>query len=185
MESYLSSVIKQFNYYQNLGDRTMAQLSDSELFEEPALHANSIAVIVKHLHGNMLSRWVDFLTTDGEKDTRNRDGEFEPTLKSRADVVAAWEEGWSAVFTALEPLVETDLERTIYIRNEGHSVTEAINRQLCHYSYHIGQVVFIGKLFRKDAWESLSIPRNASAEYNADKFSKDKGDAHFTDSEIK
>lgn len=185
MESYLTSAIKQFKYYENLGTRTFAQLSDAELITEPALHANSVSVIVKHLHGNMLSRWVDFLTADGEKESRDRDGEFEQSLNTRAEIEQAWQEGWQTVYAALEPLTESDLERVVYIRNEGHSVAEAVNRQLCHYAYHVGQIVFIGKMYRKEEWKSLSIPRNASGDYNAEKFSKDKGRTHFTDSEMK
>lgn len=185
MESFLSSAIKQFKYYENLGSRAMVQLSDADLVCEPVIGVNSIAVIVKHMHGNMLSRWVDFLTSDGEKESRDRDGEFEQTLHSRREIEKAWKAGWQEVYNALEPLSEADLERTIYIRNEGHSVIEAVNRQLCHYAYHVGQIVFIGKLIRKDDWQSLSIPKNASKDYNADKFSKAQGKSHFTDSEIK
>lgn len=185
MESFLSSAIKQFKYYENLGTRTFAQLSDDDLLKEPTAGENSIAIIVKHLHGNMLSRWVDFLTSDGEKDSRDRDGEFEQTLNSRIEIENAWKEGWQAVYSALEPLATDDVERTVYIRNEGHSVVEAVNRQLCHYAYHVGQIVFIGKMFRKDEWQSLSIPKHASKHYNADKFSKEKGKSHFTDTEIK
>jgi uncharacterized damage-inducible protein DinB len=184
MESYLSSAIKQFKYYENLGSRTLAQLSDEELVSELALGVNSIAIIVKHMHGNMLSRWVDFLTSDGEKESRDRDGEFEQTFNSRAEIERAWSDGWQEVYNALEPLTQKDLERTVYIRNEGHSVVEAVNRQLCHYAYHVGQIVFIGKVFRKDDWQSLSIPKDASKLYNTEKFSKEKGKSHFTDSEM-
>jgi len=185
MKSYLQSVIRQFEYYENLGMRTMEQLTDSELLKEPVPGVNSVSVIVKHLHGNMLSRWTDFLNTDGEKAFRDRDGEFEQTLSNRKEIYAAWQEGWGLLLKTIENLDEADLEKVVYIRNQGHSVVEAINRQLCHYSYHIGQVVFLGKIFKGNGWESLSIPKNQSIAYNADKFSREKSKGHFTDDEIK
>jgi len=185
MDTYLNSVLKQFKYYENLGMRTMEQLSESELLKEPASGVNSISIIVKHLHGNMLSRWTDFLTTDGEKEFRDRDGEFEQSLDSRSDIYSAWNEGWSCLFNALKSLSDSDLNKVVYIRNQGHSVIEALNRQLCHYAYHIGQIAFIGKIFKGDDWISLSIPRNKSKAYNADKFSREKRSEHFTDDEIK
>jgi hypothetical protein len=185
MTSYLNSVLRQFQYYENLGMRTMEQLSTEALIREPAEGVNSIAVIVKHLHGNMLSRWTDFMTSDGEKETRNRDGEFEHTLASRDEIYKTWNEGWKVLFGSLEELNNDDLERVVYIRNQGHSVIEAINRQLCHYAYHVGQIVFIGKIFKGEDWVSLSIPKNQSKDYNQEKFSREKNRIHFTDDEIK
>ena len=179
--NYLSSAIKQFEYYKMLGDKTFAQLSDSQLFEQLNEESNSIAIIVKHLWGNMLSRWSDFLTTDGEKASRNRDAEFENDIASRADLLAKWEEAWSILFNTLQGLTEADLIKTVYIRNMGHTVLEAINRQLAHYPYHVGQIVFIGKALCQDKWISLSIPKGHSMAYNAQKFAKPKRIEHFTD----
>jgi hypothetical protein len=179
--NYLDSALKQFEYYKMLGDKTFAQLTDEQLFWQYNAESNSIAVIVKHLWGNMLSRWTDFLTTDGEKEWRNRDAEFENDIASKAELLEKWEEGWDCLFNALRPLQQVDLDKVIYIRNQGHSVMEAINRQLAHYPYHIGQIVFIGKMLCDDNWTSLSIPRGNSGQYNADKFSKEKSRQHFTD----
>ena len=178
---YLESVIKQFEYYKMLGDKTIAQLSDEKLFWQYNEESNSIAVIIRHLHGNMLSRWRDFLTTDGEKEWRQRDTEFENDLQSGTVVLKLWEEGWKCLFDTLKSLTEEDLTKIIYIRNQGHSVVEAINRQLAHYPYHIGQIVFTGKMILNQKWESLSIPRGKSTEYNSEKFSEEKHKAHFTD----
>ncbi len=146
---------------------------------------NSIATIVKHLSGNMLSRWTDFLTTDGEKEWRNRDAEFENDLQSKEEVLALWNKGWECLFTALSGLQPEQLSQIIYIRNEGHSVIEAINRQLAHYPYHVGQIVFYAKQLKNSNWESLSIPKNKSNSYNADKFSQEKSIKNFTDEELK
>ncbi len=181
MESYLSSVVKQFRYYKSLGDKTIEVLSFSELQKEFAVDSNSISIIVKHMVGNMLSRWTNFLTEDGEKEWRQRDEEFVDTYKSKEEVIADWNTGWQYLFGAIEPLNEQDLETIIYIRNQGHSVTEAINRQLAHYAYHVGQIVFLGKLIKAKNWQSLSIPKGASQIYNTEKFSKEKGRRHFTD----
>lgn len=181
MESYLESIIKQFEYYKSLGDKTFNQLSMDELQNEIAKDANSISIIVKHLVGNMLSRWTNFLTEDGEKEWRKRDREFEDTYETKDELVASWNKGWQCLFDAIKPLKKDDLERIIYIRNQGHSVTEAINRQLAHYSYHVGQIVFLGKALKGKNWESLSIPKGKSLKYNQEKFSKEKGRRHFTD----
>ncbi|MNJ91816.1 DinB superfamily protein [compost metagenome] len=178
---YLTSVKKQFEYYKLLGEKTFAQLSDEQLFEQYNEESNSIAVIVKHLWGNMLSRWTDFLTTDGEKEWRERDAEFQNDTTERAELIAKWDEGWKCLFDALHSLTEQDLAKEIYIRNQGHSVVEAINRQLAHYPYHIGQIVFIGKMLCSEKWTSLSIPKGNSGKYNADKFSNPKQKQHFTD----
>jgi uncharacterized damage-inducible protein DinB len=178
---FLSSARKQFAYYQLLGEQAMAQISDDKLFWQPNAASNSIATIVKHLWGNMLSRWTNFLTSDGEKPWREREAEFDNDLTTRAEVLAKWQEGWQCLFAALDALTPTDLDRTIYIRNQGHSVTEAINRQLAHYPYHVGQIVYLARLVADDGWQSLSIPRGNSAAYNADKFAKPPHQAHFTD----
>lgn len=182
---YLNSVTKQFEYYKLLGDKTIAQLPDDKLFWQYNPESNSIAINVKHLHGNMLSRWTDFLTTDGEKESRNRDGEFENNLNTKEEVVKLWEEGWKCFLDTLKSLKEDDLEKIIYIRNQGHTVLEAINRQLAHYPYHVGQIVFIGKMILNEKWQSLSIPRGNSNTFNAEKFSKEKNRTHFTDEFLK
>ncbi|MCW3110835.1 MAG: hypothetical protein JWQ09_5341 [Segetibacter sp.] len=178
---YLNSVKKQFEYYKMLGEKTFAQLSDEQLFWQYNEESNSIATIVKHLWGNMLSRWTDFLTTDGEKEWRNRDAEFENDFKTREELLSKWNEGWSCLFKALDSLTTNDLAKDIYIRNQGHTVTEAINRQLAHYPYHVGQIVFIGKMVCNTNWSSLSIPKGKSQEINAAKFSEPKHKQHFTD----
>ena len=183
--SYLVSVRKQFEYYQMLGTKTFEQLSEEQLFWQYEEESNSIAIIVRHLWGNMLSRWTDFLTSDGEKEWRNRDTEFDATIKNRAEVVEKWNAGWECLFDAIRPLEEKDLNQTIYIRNQGHTVVEAINRQLSHYSYHVGQIVFIGKMLRGKEWESLSIPKGGSKTFNASHFAQEKHRAHFTDDFLK
>lgn len=180
MSPYLTSVRKQFEYYKQLGEKTFAQLPDEALFWQYNPESNSIATIVKHLWGNMLSRWTDFLSFDGEKEWRQRDAEFENDISSREEMLQKWEEGWTCFFKALDSLQEEDLQRIVYIRNMGHTVMEAINRQLAHYPYHIGQIVFIGKMIKDSGWTSLSIPRNQSGTYNADKFSQPKRREHFT-----
>ncbi|WP_339894747.1 DUF1572 family protein [uncultured Algibacter sp.] len=181
MESYLTSIIKQFKFYKSLGDKTFDQLSFDEMLWQSDENSNSISIIVKHIAGNMLSRWTNFLTEDGEKEWRIRDDEFISNFNSKEAVIAAWESGWFCLFKAIKPLKPEDLENIIYIRNGGHTVTEAINRQLAHYAYHIGQIVFLGKLLKGENWKSLSIPKGDSSKYNQDKFSKDKGRRHFTD----
>ncbi len=181
MENYLESIKKQFIYYKSLGDKTFVQLLDEQLLWQPNGESNSIAIIVNHIAGNMISRWTDFMTTDGEKESRNRDSEFATVIKTREELEMRWESGWRCLFDALEPLEHSDLSKVIYIRNMGHTVTEAINRQLPHYAYHIGQIVFLGKLAKNENWESLSIPKGTSNAYNADKFSKPKRKEHFTD----
>ena len=181
MASYLSSMIKQFEYYKRLGDKTFAPLRFDEMLWQSDEHSNSIAILTKHLAGNMLSRWTNFLTEDGEKEWRNRDDEFISDFDSKEGVIASWESGWYCLFEAIKPLKEKDLERIIYIRNGGHTVAEAINRQLAHYAYHVGQIVFLGKLLKGEHWESLSISKGDSKLYNEAKFSIEKGKRHFTD----
>ena len=158
-ENYLKSMHRQFLFYKNLGEKAMAQVDDEKLFWQYNEDSNSIATIVKHLSGNMVSRWTDFLTSDGEKEWRNRDGEFENDIKTRAEVIAVWDKGWECLFKTLDELKPEDLEKIIYIRNEGHTVMEAINRQLAHYPYHVGQIVYVAKMSMTKNWESLSIPK--------------------------
>ncbi len=179
--SYQTSIIKQFEYYKSLGDKTFNQLTFDEIQWQSDESSNSVAIIVKHIVGNMLSRWTNFLTEDGEKEWRHRDSEFENTFESLEDLIASWENGWACLFNAIKPLETEDLERIIHIRNQGHTVTEAINRQLAHYSFHIGQIVFLGKLLKGENWQSLSIPKGDSSKYNQEKFDKEKGRRHFTD----
>ncbi|MES2514478.1 MAG: DUF1572 family protein [Bacteroidota bacterium] len=187
-EDFLRSAIRQFTYYKTLGEKAIEQLEPEQLFVSVNEDTNSIATIVKHLHGNMLSRWTDFLTTDGEKEWRNRDGEFDASTtlsnQTKEQVLHLWNEGWDCLFKALADLKPENLSDIIYIRNEGHTALEAINRQLAHYPYHIGQIVFYAKQLKKTEWTSLSIPKNKSKDYNADKFSKDKAKKHFTDDEL-
>lgn len=183
--SYLESVKKQFLYYKILGEKAMVQLEPEQLFVSVNDDTNSIAVIVKHLSGNMQSRWTDFLTTDGEKETRNRDAEFENNLQTKEEVLASWNAGWNCFLGALDSLQPEQLSEIIYIRNEGHTVIEAINRQLAHYPYHIGQIVFCAKQLKKDDWNSLSIPKNKSNSYNADKFAHEKSIKNFTEEEFR
>ncbi len=168
--SYLCDSIGLFHYYKKLGERAMAQCPDEDLFAALDGESNSIAVIVKHIAGNMRSRWRDFLTTDGEKADRNRDTEFENPPQTRAELMEAWERGWKYVFDALEPLREADLTRTVTIRSEPHSVMQAINRQIAHYAHHVGQILLLAKHYacaKTGKWESLSVPRGKSAEFTA------------------
>lgn len=178
---YLVSVIKQFEYYKLLGDQTFHQLTEEQLFWQYNHESNSIAMIVKHLYGNMLSRWTDFLTADGEKEWRNRDEEFENDIVDKNELINKWNHGWQCLFNAINSLAVVDLDREIFIRNQGHSITEAINRQLAHYPYHVGQIVFLGKMLCNENWKSLSIPKGASKTYNAEKFAQQKHKQHFTD----
>jgi hypothetical protein len=178
---YLESIKKQFLYYQHLGQKTLDQVEESQLFWQYNAESNSLASIVKHLHGNMLSRWTDFLNSDGEKSWRNREAEFENDLTTKVQVQQRWDEGWDSLFQAINGLTEEDLTKEIYIRNMGHSVLEAINRQLAHYPYHVGQMVFLGKMLCDQQWQSLSIPRGQSNDYNAQKFAKPKHKEHFTE----
>ena len=179
--SYLESIRKLFLYYKQLGDKAMAQLSEEQLFYVPSVQSNSIAMIVKHLWGNMLSRWTDFLTTDGEKEWRNREAEFENDLLDKADLLAKWETGWACLMNALNQLQPADLEKIIYIRNEGQTVVDAINRQLAHYASHVGQIVYLAKMQANDQWKILSIPKGQSQQYNAGKFAQPPTQKHFTD----
>jgi hypothetical protein len=184
-ENYLTSAIKQFEYYKLLGEKTFDQLSDADLFFQYNDDTNSIATIVQHLHGNMLSRWTDFLTTDGEKDWRQRDAEFEPAISTKSALMVLWQQGWTCLFDALQTVKIVDLNTIVYIRNQGHTITDAINRQLAHYAYHVGQIVFLGKMLTKNDWQSLSVPKGKSKEYNSEKFAQPKQNQHFTDEILK
>jgi len=169
--SYVKDSLGLFHYYKKLGERAMAQCSDESLFAAIDAESNSIAIIVKHMAGNMRSRWMDFLTTDGEKPDRNRDTEFEDAPKTRAALMELWERGWKYLFDALEPLTDADLGRTVTIRTEPHSVMQAINRQVAHYAHHVGQMVFLAKHLTAKAtgkWDSLSVPRGQSKQFAAD-----------------
>jgi hypothetical protein len=169
--SYTKDALDLFRYYKRLGERAIEQCPDEGLFATLDAESNSIAIIVKHMAGNMRSRWTDFLTTDGEKPDRNRDTEFEDAPSNRAELIATWERGWELLFDALEPLTDADLTRTVTIRTEPHSVMQAINRQVAHYSCHVGQIVFLAKHATAKAtggWTSLSVPRNKSRDFNSD-----------------
>jgi hypothetical protein len=164
--SYLKDSVAIFRYYKKLADRAMQQVTDEQLFATLDEEANSIALVVKHMAGNMRSRWTDFPAADGEKPGRNRDLEFVDPPATRKELLEAWEEGWARLFGALEPLSDADLGRTATIRGEAHSVMQTINRQVAHYAYHVGQIVLLAKHLAGDRWQSLSVPRNKSAEFN-------------------
>lgn len=181
---YLVSIKKQFLYYKTIGEKAIEQLEPDQLFVSVNDDTNSIAMIIKHLSGNMISRWTDFLTTDGEKEWRNRDAEFEESINTKEELLNLWDKGWECFFNTINALTADQLETIIYIRNEGHTVMEAINRQLAHYPYHIGQIVFYAKMLKQTEWNSLSIPKNKSNSYNADKFAKEKSIKNFTDDEL-
>lgn len=164
--SYVEDSLSLFRYYKNLAERAMDQVTDEQLFAVLDGEANSIAIIVKHMAGNMRSRWTDFMTTDGEKPDRDRDSEFVAPPNNREALLVLWEDGWSRVFSALEPLSDADLGSAVMIRGERHSVMQAINRQIAHYAHHVGQILLLAKHFAHANWQSLSVPRNQSAEFN-------------------
>jgi uncharacterized damage-inducible protein DinB len=164
--SYIEDSLSLFRYYKKLSEGAMEQLSDEQLFTALDDEMNSVAIIVKHMAGNMRSRWTDFLTSDGEKPDRNRDTEFVAPPETRAELMRVWNDGWERIFHALEPLSDADLAREVFIRNEPHSVMQAINRQIAHYSYHSGQIVFLAKHLKGSDWKTLSVPRNKSADFN-------------------
>lgn len=180
-QEYINDIVKLFEYYKSVGEKTFSQLNDEDLFRRKNETSNSIAIIVNHLWGNMKSRWTDFLTSDGEKEWRNRDMEFESVIQTREDLLLKWNEGWRCVFEALGSIDEHHFDTKIYIRNQEHSVVEAVNRQLAHYSYHIGQIVCIGKMLKGDHWKSLTIPKGKSSNFNKEKLSKGKHKGHFSD----
>lgn len=181
---YINSSKKQFDYYKWLGEQTIHQLPEDALFRQVNADSNSIAIIVKHLSGNMLSRWTDFLNSDGEKEWRDREAEFENTIRSKAELLEIWDQGWACLQHVLDELGAGDLGMEVFIRNQGHTVVQAINRQLAHYPYHIGQIVYIGKMILGENWKSLSIPRGSSEAYNRDKFALPKHTGHFTDDQL-
>jgi hypothetical protein len=185
-EIYLAETIKLFGYYKKLAEKAMEQLQHEQLFysADPD-KVNSIAVIINHLYGNMMSRWTDFLTTDGEKTWRNRDSEFAQPEQDYGKIMQKWNQGWGCLFSALEKLKADQLRETIFIRNEGHTVLEAIQRQLAHYAMHVGQIIIYSKQLKEGPWDSLSIPRGRSGEYNAEKFGQEKQIKNFTENELK
>ena len=178
---YLNSVKKQFEYYQSVGEKTFDQLDEKDFFWQYNEESNSIAIIVNHLWGNMKSRWTDFLTSDGEKEWRNRDLEFESVIKNKKELLEKWNDGWNCLFEALNSVNKENFETKIYIRNQEHSIIEAVNRQLAHYSYHIGQIAYIGRMIKENQWKSLTIPKGKSTEFNKEKFSKGRHKGHFSD----
>ena len=164
--SYIEDSLALFRQYKKLAEGAMEQLTDQQLCQTLDPESNSVAIIVKHMVGNMRSRWTDFLTSDGEKPNRNRDSEFVEPPSDRKSLMDAWERGWKLVFAALEPLTDADLGRTVMIRGEAHSVMQAINRQIAHYSSHVGQIIFLSKHLASEHWKTLSVARNRSAEFN-------------------
>ncbi len=180
-QEYLNSVKKQFDYYKSVGEKTFNQLEEDDLFWQYNDESNSIAIIVNHIYGNMKSRWTDFLTTDGEKSSRNRDLEFDNVIKTKAQLLTKWNNGWVTLFTAIDSVNTENFYTEVFIRNQSHSIVEAINRQLGHYSYHIGQIVYIGRMIKGEDWQSLTIPKGESTNFNTGKFSKGKHGGHFSD----
>lgn len=176
----ISSLTKLFAYYKELAEKACAQVKDEDLHRATAGEGNSIAVVMRHIAGNARSRFSDFLTSDGEKPWRDREGEFTEKPATREELMADWASGWACLFSALDALTDADLERVVYIRNEGHTVQEALHRQLAHYAYHVGQIVLLARTFVGPAWVSLSIPRGKSQAFNAEKFAEEKGRRHFT-----
>ena len=166
IDNYHADALQSFRNYKKLAERAIEQISEEEFFKTIDAEANSIAVIVKHIAGNLHSRWRDFLTSDGEKPDRNRDTEFEMIKDTRESLMQFWETGWQTLFDNIEPLTVEDFSRTVSIRGEPHTIVEAINRQLTHYSYHIGQIVFLTKHFKSSDWKTLSVPKNKSAQFN-------------------
>src|ERR1700760_4359461 len=177
--NYLSSVRKLFRYYKSLGDKSMAQVNEEGMHWQYNDESNSIAIIVKHIAGNSLSRWSDFLTTDGEKEWRNRDDEFDDNTSTKEELLTLWDKGWQCLFDAIDPLTDNDLLRIVYIRNEGHTVIEAVNRQLAHIPHHVGQIVYLAKMISAQNWDSLSIPKGQSKAFNTGKFSNEKDRKFF------
>lgn len=172
-KEFLQTAIRRLKYYKDLGDKTFEQLNDEQFHYRPNEECNSIAIIVQHMTGNMLSRWTNFLTEDGEKEWRQRDEEFEMHGYNKQQVIELWEKGWACLFAALAPLQEDDLLRTIYIRKEPLSVIDAINRQLAHYPYHVGQIIYIAKEVKDRTWKNLSVPKGHSTQYNTGEQVKD------------
>jgi uncharacterized damage-inducible protein DinB len=181
LENFLESSKKLFRYYKSLGEKAIDQLSDEQVLVRPNESSNSIALIVHHISGNMISRFTDFLTTDGEKPWRNREAEFEEGYPDKKAMMAAWDKGWACLFNALDSLKASDLTRLTYIRNEGQTVLEAIQRQLAHYPHHVGQILYQAKVLKGNDFKSLSIPKGGSSNFNKEKFNKEKEQKHFTE----
>lgn len=180
-KNYLKSIKRQFHYYKKLGDDTFVQLTNQDIHWNFNEDSNSISIIVKHIVGNQLSRWTNFKIEDGEKEWRNRDTEFEGEYASKTAMITAWEKGWKCLFDAINSIKEDELLELAYIRNEGHTYIEAINRQLSHYAYHVGQLVYVAKMIKSNHWKTLSIAKNKSSSFNNQKFSEDKSTKHFTE----
>lgn len=178
---YLDPTRKLFHYYKSLADKSIEQVPEAALHLKINDHGNSIAILVKHMAGNMISRFTDFRTTDGEKPWRNRETEFEDTFQSKEEMMAYWKKGWAVLFNAIDPLEKEDLSSVIYIRNEGHNILEALQRQLGHYAYHVGQIVFLSKIILEQDWNYLSIPPGQSEQFFQAKMAKDKSRLFFTD----
>jgi len=181
MQNYIDSAIKQFKYYKQLGDKCFDILTFDELTWQYNLQSNSISITVGHIAGNTRSRWTNIFTEDGEKEWRNRDEEFEPQFSSKKELLEAWNSAWQLLFETLNNIKPKDYNKLVYIRNQGHTLSEAINRQLCHYAYHIGQIVYVARMIKGEDWQSLSIPKGASKSYNKNKFNQAKKKGHFTD----
>lgn len=177
----LQGTIRLFEYYKSLTEKSIGQISDEQIHESPQAGQNSIAILMKHLAGNMISRWTNFRTEDGEKPWRNRETEFVDDFESKKELMEYWEKGWAVLFEALKSVKEEELDLIIYIRNDGHLLIEAIERHLAHVAYHTGQIVHLAKLFAGKNWQSLSIPKGKTEEYNRKKFSQEKGRGIYTD----
>ena len=166
-KNFLETSISRLKYYKELGDKSFEQLNEWDFHYQPNDESNSIAVIIQHMAGNMLSRWTNFLTEDGEKEWRQRDGEFETGKQSKAELISLWEKGWECFLGTLTSLKKKDLKKTVTIRQEPLTVVDAIIRQMAHYPYHIGQIIYIAKIIKSKSWKNLSIPKGASQEYNS------------------
>ena len=172
-KDFLITAIRRLKYYKDLGDKTFEQLNDADFHYRPDETSNSIAIIIQHMSGNMLSRWTNFLTEDGEKEWRRRDDEFEIHDYNKQQLLEQWAKGWDCFLSAIEPLTKKDLKKIIYIRQESLLVIDAINRQLAHYPYHIGQILFLGRMIKNESWKSLSIAKGDSGLYNSGTHLKD------------
>ena len=180
-DHFKQNAIKQFEFYKVLSERSFDQVDDEGFFWQYNPESNSIAITAKHMAGNMLSRWTDFLTSDGEKSWRNRDMEFELEKESRQKIMELWGKGWECLFQAMDQISTENFENEIFIRNIPHSITEAVNRQIAHMAYHTGQIAYVGRMIQGAQWQSLSIPKGKSGEFNQKSFAKDKRQEHFTD----
>jgi hypothetical protein len=172
-KEYLDTAIRRLKYYKHLGEQAFEQLDEKDFHFQPSSESNSIAIIIQHVAGNMLSRWTNFLTDDGEKEWRHRDDEFEIHPYSKKQLIELWEQGWNCFIHTLQSLNEDDLLKIVYIREESLTAIDAINRQLAHYPYHIGQLLYIGKIIKNSSWKSLSIPKGRSEYYNKNETIKD------------